>query len=243
MGIYTMEQWTANGEFNAEPLQEISAEIYNKMLNAMPPYNLPALTAERAAEELRLFIRSGFLMAEPKGADKDGNLLYLAFGRTKEQYFYLGLSLEKCRETYKEMKERHQREVNALPIKYAFSTDQFNGMLAAWNIQPGEEAEKLYRLGNSGGYYLKSNAELVETTLKRIPTETKAAIAADKSGDGFIYEMFLDELCNHEYSYTGRADDTIAELDLTREEIDASEPLHNGLIKAINKIKAYGDIF
>ena len=41
-------------------------------------------------------------------------------------------------ETYKEMKERHQAEVNALPLAFAFSERQYNEKLAEWNITPEE---------------------------------------------------------------------------------------------------------
>ena len=37
-------------------------------------------------------------------------------------------------ETYKAMKERHQEEVNALPLAFAFSKEQYRAKLDAWNI-------------------------------------------------------------------------------------------------------------
>lgn len=58
------------------------------------------------------------------------------------------------------------------------------------------------------------------------------AIAADPDGTGFVYEMFLYEMDNHEYGYTGDLEDTLDALGMTIEEIAASEKLMAGLEKA-----------
>ena len=62
--------------------------------------------------------------------------------------------------------------------------------------------------------------------------ERDEAIAADKTGDGYIYEMFLCELRNHEYGYTYELDDTLEALGLTYEEIEKDKRLLHGLEKA-----------
>ncbi len=64
-------------------------------------------------------------------------------------------------ETYKEMKERHQAEVNALPLAFAFSERQYNEKLAEWNITPEEaKAGAIVAIGN-GGFIRSSDRELV----------------------------------------------------------------------------------
>lgn len=96
MSVYTMENWKSDRTFNAEPGQEISEDIYNEMLNCMPPKTLPRDKAAQALEAYRIPVHAGFLMGEPHSDSKDGNL-YLAFGMNDygkgKHYYYLGLSL------------------------------------------------------------------------------------------------------------------------------------------------------
>ena len=96
MAIYTMETWRQDQTFNADPGQEITAEVYNQMLNALPPESLPAEKAQEVLTAYGLPIHEGFLMGEPHSSDGKGNLLYLAFGRNDygkgQHYYYLGLS-------------------------------------------------------------------------------------------------------------------------------------------------------
>jgi hypothetical protein len=58
------------------------------------------------------------------------------------------------------------------------------------------------------------------------------AIAADATGDGFIYDMFYDELANHEYCITYDLDETLDALNLTAEQVNADKRLLHGLNKA-----------
>ena len=139
-------------------------------------------------------------------------------------------------ETYKQMKDRHQSEVNALPLAFAFSHDRYLERLAEWNITE-EEANNGAIIGIGGGGFIRSSdRDLVIGTFERIHDETEAAIAADTTGDGFIYQMFLYELNNHEYSYTGDVDETLNALGLTWEEMGDKPALLNGLNKALKTI-------
>ena len=96
MNVYTMEQWRQDQTFNADPGQEVTAEVYNQMLNTLPPEDLPAETARQALSKYKTPIHNGFLMGEPHSSDSNGNLLYLAFGMNDygkgRHYYYLGLS-------------------------------------------------------------------------------------------------------------------------------------------------------
>lgn len=95
--VYTMEQWKRDGYFNAEAGREVSEEVYNAMLNCVPPKTLPRSKAEQALQDYRLPVHVGFLMGEPHSSDKDG-ALFLAFGMNDygrgKHYYYLGLSHE-----------------------------------------------------------------------------------------------------------------------------------------------------
>lgn len=145
--------------------------------------------------------------------------------------------------TYKEMIDRHQAAVNALPLAFAFSEQQYKRKLDEWKITE-EEARAGAVVGiGAGGFIRSTDAQLVADTFNKIQEETRAAIAADHTGDGFIYEMFLYELQNHEFIITQDTSDTLAALDITEEELNASQALQHGLKKAVNYINSAGDPF
>lgn len=95
--IYTMQQWQADRDFKAEPGQEITADVYDEMLNVIPPLSLPKEAARHALRTLNIPVHAGFLMGEPTDSSADG-LLYRAFGMNDygkgKHYYYLGLSLQ-----------------------------------------------------------------------------------------------------------------------------------------------------
>ena len=70
----------------------------------------------------------------------------------------------------------------------------------------------------------------------RFDRELQEAIAGDQVGDGFIYEMFLYELDNHEYGYTMDTEDTLDALGYTTEEVLGDPRLKRGIEKAVTEI-------
>lgn len=149
----------------------------------------------------------------------------------------------KAMETYTEMKDRHQAEVNALPLAFAFSDEQLKEKLAAWGITEEEaKAGAIINIGH-GGFIRATDEEKVIGTFKRIQDEKRAAIEADHDGTGYIYEMFLYELNNHEYSYTGDVSETLDALHISAEEINSNTALQNGLKAAVKNINGAGDPF
>lgn len=137
---------------------------------------------------------------------------------------------------YAEMNHRHQAAVNALPLKFAFSDEQFERAMAELGLKP-TDTDKIYKLGVGGGFYRKTDAELVRKTFEDNSKELEDAIAADKTGKGFVYEMFLYELRNHEYGYTGDTEDTLESLGYTTDDLEKDERLYVGLKKACKEIK------
>ena len=65
-------------------------------------------------------------------------------------------------------------------------------------------------------------------------------IAEDKTGDGFVYEMFRDELNKRGFAVTGNLNETLAALGITYEEIRAKRPLQHGLAKALREYRNQG---
>lgn len=80
MTVYTREQWAADRTFKAQAGQEITEEIYEEMLNVMPPLRLKNSEGCTA----------GFRMSEPY-THRNGQPLYMAFGKRGGKYYYLGL--------------------------------------------------------------------------------------------------------------------------------------------------------
>lgn len=137
---------------------------------------------------------------------------------------------------YAEMRQRQQEEFNALPLGFAFSQKQFNEMMEGWGLNPENDLDKIFRTPG-GGYVQKKDAELLHQTRERHDSELKEAIAEDTTGEGFIYEMFLCELDDHEYGYTRDTEDTLDALGYTAEEVLGDPRLKRGIEKAVTKIR------
>ncbi len=132
---------------------------------------------------------------------------------------------------YAVLRKRQQEEFDKLPLGFAFSNKQFDEMMKRWGLDPDKDLDKIYRIPG-GGFVQKKDHALLHETMERHQRETEEAIAADPDGTGFVYEMFLYEMDNHEYGYTGDMEDTLNALGMTIEEIAASEKLMAGLEKA-----------
>lgn len=134
---------------------------------------------------------------------------------------------------YREMRRKHQAEVNNFPMKFAFGDEQVKKMLAEWKLSMND-LDKIVSTG-FGGYLLKTDVENYKAMGRRHSEEMKQAIENDKTGDGFIYDMFIYELANHEYGYTGEVEDTLGALGMTLEEINANPAMKHGFEMACSK--------
>ena len=72
---------------------------------------------------------------------------------------------------YAELCQRQQQETNALPIGFAFGNRQFEEMMRGWGLDPEKDLDKIYRLGSTGGYSKKTDAQLIRDTLNRHEAE------------------------------------------------------------------------
>lgn len=131
---------------------------------------------------------------------------------------------------YEELKQRQQEEFTAFPMQFAFSDQQFAEGMAALGLTPAD-TDKIYK-APGGGFYRKEDGPRLKEMMDRFDQELQSAIADDKTGDGFIYEMFLYELGNHEYGYTGDTEETLDALGYTPEAIRADSRLSHGLERA-----------
>ena len=109
---------------------------------------------------------------------------------------------------YKELRERQQAEFNKFPIKYAFTDEQFKTSMEELGLKE-TDTDKVVSIGVGGGFVRKTDVDDLLKMVKRHESELNDAISQDKTGEGFIKEMFLYELGNHEYCITMELDDTI----------------------------------
>lgn len=133
--------------------------------------------------------------------------------------------------TYLQLKEKHQNEVNSFPMVFAFNNKQFEEGMRKLGLKL-TDTDKVYKLSGTGGFYRKTDAKALHDMLERHAKEMDEAVKNDKTGEGFIFDMFNYELANHEYVITYDISDTLAALDLTIEDINNNSLLKKGLEKA-----------
>ena len=112
--------------------------------------------------------------------------------------------------TYKEYKEASQKEVNELPLKWAFGREQFKRMMAEWGLTEND-TDKIYSLGG-GGYYLKTDAPIIRAYFTK-PNELPK-LMRDKE---FALEAFQYEMGNHEYQINWQGDWDVCNCFSTKE--------------------------
>ena len=131
---------------------------------------------------------------------------------------------------YLELRERQQAEVDSFPMFFAFNRNQFDEGMRSLGLKPSD-TKKIYSIG-AGGFIRKTDSDALHEMLDRHADEMMAAIDADKTGDGFIFDMFNYELANHEYNYTHDPEPTLDSLGLTMEIVKADNRLLHGWRKA-----------
>lgn len=133
---------------------------------------------------------------------------------------------------YTELKKRHQKEVNDFPMFFAFNDKQFEEGMLKFGLDKND-THLIYKLGNTGGFYRKSDAKALHEMFARHNAEMTEAIANDPTGEGFIYDMFSYELANHEYCITYDLEPTLDACGLSEDEVLENPALTAGLKKAI----------
>ena len=134
-------------------------------------------------------------------------------------------------ESYEAMQKRHQQEVNAFPMKWAFNNQQLEQGMRELGLNPSQTNE-IVGIGG-GGFIRRSDRQAFIDMFKWQNAEQKAALAAQKTGDEYAYQMFLHELGNHEYVITGDLSDTLDACGLSAEQINNDPKLRKALARAI----------
>lgn len=142
-------------------------------------------------------------------------------------------------ESYEAMQKRHQQEVNAFPMKWAFNNRQLEQGMRELGLNPSQTNE-IVGIGG-GGFIRRSDKQAFIDMFKRQNAEQKAALAAQKTGDEYAYQMFLHELGNHEYVITGDLSDTLDACGLSAEQINNDPKLRKALARAIKDYMEVAD--
>ena len=90
--------------------------------------------------------------------------------------------------TYLALKQKWQKELDDFPIKFAFSKQQFAEAIKALGLTE-TDTDKVYSVPG-GGFIRKTDAEAFRDLFKRRSDSHTEAVAADKDGTGYIFEMF-----------------------------------------------------
>lgn len=136
---------------------------------------------------------------------------------------------------YQELKQKHFEELNNFPFLVAFDSIGLGFGLKKLGLKP-TDIDKI-TLVNKSVFVKNEDVQAWKEMIARHKKEMREAIKNDKTGTGFIYDMFFSELNNHEYGYTFDDIDTIESLGYSREDIEKNSALKNGLQLAKDKIK------
>jgi len=134
---------------------------------------------------------------------------------------------------YQELRRKQDKEFGEFPIMFAFSNEQFVEGMAKLGLSP-DDTDKVYKLG-VGGFYRRTDAEKLHEMFARFDKELQDAIAADNTGEGFIFEMFDYELADHEYIVTFDTTSALDAIGITQKDIEKDHRLQHGLQLAKKK--------
>lgn len=132
---------------------------------------------------------------------------------------------------YRELKRKHEKEINDFPMMFAFDNKQFIKGMEKLGLKE-DDTDKICSIG-LGGYVKKDDVGKLKDLINKQKEEFKNEVAADPTGDNFIYDMFNYELANHEYCITYDVSDALNSLSLTIDDVQNDSRLKHGLQKAI----------
>lgn len=102
---------------------------------------------------------------------------------------------------YYELKDKHQKRINDLPMIFAFSSTQFDQKLA----EKGWTKEEIVGV-NYGGYMRKADVHLLKDAMKANEQEREDFLATDEG----LFDALKCELSNTEYCVNEDPTDALA---------------------------------
>lgn len=117
-------------------------------------------------------------------------------------------------ETYQELKQRHQKEIDNFPMKFAFSPQQLDEAMRELGTS------EVMKVG-AGGLIRKSDKENLLNLFKRHDEELNEAM----KNESFAEKALRYELANHEYSTTGDPTEALSVLGISLKDVKQSSVL------------------
>ena len=137
------------------------------------------------------------------------------------------------RNRYYDLIKNHQREINEFPIAFAFNNKQFVEGMEKLGLTK-DDTDKVCKTA-AGGFMRKADEAAFENLIESFSAGLEEAISEDETGNGFIYEMFLYELNNHEYGFTGDIEPALEAVGITNEDINNDPRIKHGLHRACER--------
>ena len=134
-------------------------------------------------------------------------------------------------EKYVEMKERHQKMIDNLDLKFAFSDEQFEKAMQELGLTK-DDTDKIVGIG-AGGFCLKETADKLIEYYKQFDEELTKAF----NNDEFLIDAFEYELGNHEYIISYDIDDTLRALNISIKEYQENKRYQELMKVAISNYK------
>lgn len=141
---------------------------------------------------------------------------------------------------YREYREKKQKVVNEFPLFAAFTKESFKKGMEKFGYAE-DETDKIIDIGASC-FIKKDDKDRFEKMFDDFNQELQDLIDADKTGEGFITDMFEYELGNYEYVLTYDLRDTLDALGYTMSDINQDEKLLHGLETAIKNVKEWNKL-
>lgn len=142
------------------------------------------------------------------------------------------------KETYYQMKERHQKTIDKLTLKFAFNNKQFKEAMESLGLKE-TDTDKVVSIG-FGGFCTPKTADELEKICKKNHDELTAAM----KDDNFLQDAFEHELGNHEYIITWDITDALLALNIEPKEYIKNDRYIRIMKKAkenyLNEMKKFG---
>ena len=98
--------------------------------------------------------------------------------------------------TYQEYKKERQEECNKLPLKFAFSNEQFKQAMAEWGFKE-DDYDKIYKFGQ--GFYRREDSHIIKAYIENVEKANKEHEKRMTDDKDYRIDAFLYEMNNHEY--------------------------------------------
>lgn len=131
---------------------------------------------------------------------------------------------------YVDFSNAHMEAVNAFPMMFAFSEEQFKEGMERLGLKYGEDEHKLLGIGH-GGFIRQSDAQAFEELF----TGYSKRLSENMKNHDFAVEAFIYELANHEYCISNDPTDALRALGLTVSDIEADQDLLKAFKEARKK--------